>query len=493
MAKRKRRKGRQEDQTPRRGTVAKEAHDEAAPQRVGRMRADPVARETTSTADQAAWLGGTRLQRAQRHNLAAQIERTQGNRHVQRVVDVVQAQPARGKRAVRSQLREILTLHRQKYGSLNLTKSLLSVLQLATSRAAQDIAGHWLPAPKSVGEALRRIAPILPDSVSKATMQQLDKARVNLVVSSVAVKASSTPAPTPAVKEAQPGQEKEALAKAIAKMMQGKSADDKSGNTEAMTKLVQAYLATKQGKQVKEKALGLLLSKKGLPFTIMTGSALLAAMVANNTTIPSVPEIPIGDNLSLKVEFEGTMQKPTGIKVMLKFSFGGPKVETVGGKAQTVLALPSELEAYIDRIDRQMLAKWFAKRAFYEWESATPEQEEEKLVFYKAARDRPDALGLPDTRLVARHIARKMVGAAIQNRLKQLQGKSASKRLTIDLGHAQQWNRFMTLEGLTPRMQWLLNLLVPKVPYGAAGIEQVTFRCGKRLIPVTIKRQGKQQ
>lgn len=476
-----------------RSNAARDAQDEGAAQHAGRVRADPVSKAAPSTEDQAAWLGSARLQRAQRHDLAAQIERTQGNRHVQRVVDVAQAQPERDKRAVRSQLREILSLHQQKTGSLNLTQSLLSVLQLATSRSAQDIAAHWLPAPKSVGDALRKVAPLLPESVSAEVMQQLDKARVNLVVTSAAVKASTAFTPVPAKEETLPGQEKDALAKAIAKMLQNKPAEDKGGNTEALTKLVQAFLETKQGKQVKQQALGMLLSKKGLPFTIMTGSAILAAMIANNTTIPSVPEIPIGDNLSLKVEFEGTMQKPTGIKVLLKFSFGGPKVEKAEGKEQTVLALPAELVAYIDRIDRQTLAKWFAQRAFYEWESATPEQEEEKLAFYKAARDRPDALGLPDTRLAAQHIAREMVGAAIQNRLNQLANKPARKQLTIDLGHAQQWDRFMTLEGLAPRMQWLVDLLVPKIPYGAGGIEQVTFRCGKRLIPVTIKRQAEQQ
>ena len=488
MGKRKQRKSRQDEQTLKRSAVTSSAHEETAPRQAGRAQGDTVAKSAKSAADQAAWLGGARLQRAQRHDLTAQIERTQGNRHVQRVVDVVQAQPQNDKRAVRSQLREILTLHRQKHGSLNLDKSLLAVLRLATSRSAQEIAGYWMPAPKSVAEALRRIAHTLPDSVSQATMQQLNKARLDLVVSSVAVKSSNTPTPAPAKEEALPGQEKEALAKAIARMLQGKPADDKSGNTEALTKLVQAYLATKHGAQLKGKALQALLGTKGLPFTIMTGSAILAAMVANNTTIPSVPEIPIGDNLSLKVEFEGTMKKPTGIKAMLKFSFGGPKVQTGGGKAQTVLALPSELEAYINRIDQQMLIKWFIERARWDWETAGPDEEEAKLAFHRAVRARPEAMGLPDTRLVAQHIAREMVGAAIQNQLNKLQEKPVSSRLTIDLGHAQQWDHLTTLEGLLPRLQWLLNLLLPKVPYGATGIEQITFRCGRRLIPIPVKR-----
>jgi hypothetical protein len=40
-----------------------------------------------SAAEQAAWLGGERLQRAQRHDLTAQIGRRQGNQHLGKVVD----------------------------------------------------------------------------------------------------------------------------------------------------------------------------------------------------------------------------------------------------------------------------------------------------------------------------------------------------------------------------------------------------------------------
>jgi hypothetical protein len=220
----------------------------------------------------------------------------------------------------------------------------------------------------------------------------------------------------------------------------------------------------------------------------MVGTAALAAMVANNTNIPSTPELPIKDNLSIKFEFEGTFQKPTGFKIAFKFTFGGPKKEKQKGREHTVLALPKELHAYIDRIDRRMLFKWFAQRAFWEWESAGPDQEEEKLRFYKAARDRPDDLGLPDTRLVAKRVSRVLVETAIQIRINQLQGKVVTKHIQIDLQHAQHWNQLLIVPGLAQRLAWLLNLLVPRVPYGALGIEQVTFKCGKWPITVPVKR-----
>ena len=489
MAKRKRLKTREErpayrgDRHDQIGT-----HDEAQP--VQRARHGPVREAgTRSEAEQADWLGSKPLQPAQRQSLTTGIVQAQGNQHAQRVVDTVQAQRAQEERErVKSDVSAFLVEYRQKQGSLLLTQSLLEVLQRVTSRSAAEIRNVWLPVPKDQYEALKRLGPMLPQSLSKQTRKRLLEAKTNLAIQSVGAKPKAAPTAVPAKETPKPGQEQEALAKWIAQMLQNKSPQDKGGNTQAMVKLIEAYLATKQGKELKQKALRALLGTKGLPFTLIAGSAALAAMVANNTDIPSTPEIPIGENLSIKVEFEGTFQKPTGIKFALKFKFGGPKVEKQQGRAKTVLALPPELEAYIGKIDRQLLTKWFQERAFHDWEWATPEEEDKKLAFYKMARDRPEALGLPETQLVAQRTARSLVEAAIANRIKELQGKGAQKEVTIDLGHEEQWDRLTSLEGLTPRLQWMLALLLPKVPFGAQGVEQVTFRCGKRLIPLRVKR-----
>lgn len=442
-----------------------------------------------SEAEQADLLGHGPLQPVQRQSLAAGIVQAQGNQHAQRVVNTVKARREQQEREqAQSEVRSYLAVYVQKHGTLLLTKSLLEVLQMVTSRSAAEVRNVWVPVPKDEHEALKQLGSILPQRLSKEARARLLEAKTNLMVQSIAVKPQGAPTVVPAKGKPTPLEEQEALAKWIAGMLQGKSPQDKSGNTEALVKLIEAYLETKQGKELKQKALHALLGSKGLPFTLITGSAALAAMVANNTDIPSTPEIPIGENLSIKVEFEGTFQKPTGIKFALKLKFGGPKVEKYKGKERTVLALPPELEAYIGKIDPQLFTKWFRERAFQEWEWATPEEEETKLAFYKLARDKPEALGLPETRLVAQHTARSLVEAAMANRIRELEGKSGQKDLMIDLGHAEQWDRFTTLEGLMPRLQWMLSLLLPKVPFGARGIEQVTFRCGKRLIPIRVKR-----
>ena len=57
----------------------------------------------------------------------------------------------------------------------------------------------------------------------------------------------------------------------------------------------------------------------------------------------------------------------------------------------------------------------------------------------------------------------------------------------FDLGHAHQFDRLSRLDGLAPRLEWVLNLLVPMVPYKALGIEQVAFSCGTKHAPVIAR------
>jgi hypothetical protein len=440
---------------------------------------------------QAARLGDQGLHDTQRRALASHIGRMQGNQHIQRVVGAVQAQRKMyDKAALKSALVEILNLqlmNQRSKASIQLSSSLLGILQMVTSLSTADIKLLWRTPPSSAYSALKRLDHSLPVTVPESTMKRLRQAKMSLMLGAKPAVTRKAPPAGPKA-ESLPGQEKDPLLKQLAAALQNKPPEDKSANTEAVKKLIEGYLGTSHGTKIKEKSLRFLFSKKGAPFTVAVGSGALAAMFANNTTIPSTPEIPIRDNLSIKFEFEGTLQKPTGFKVMLKFTFGGPVKQKRGGREQTMLGLPKELHAHIDRIDRRTFFKWFAGRAFYEWESATPEQEDQKLAFYKAARDRPDDLGLPDTRLIAEHIARALVGAAIQNRISQLQGKGPQKQIVIDLGHAHHWDRLLLVDGLEPRLTWLLGLLVPKVPYAALGIEQVTFKCGKRPIKVPIKR-----
>jgi len=115
--------------------------------------------------------------------------------------------------------------------------------------------------------------------------------------------------------------EKEALLKAIVRELKGKKPKEKSQAGKAIKKSLEAALETGLGKKVKKRATELLLSRKGLPFTLLTGSAALAAMIANNTDIPSTPEIPLSENTAIKVEFEGSFRKPSKFMLIFKGRF----------------------------------------------------------------------------------------------------------------------------------------------------------------------------
>ena len=435
---------------------------------------------------------------AQRRTLASQIGRTQGNRHVQRGADTPHVlrkeEKVFKKKEFKTTLSAILGLEWMSQSNckepIKLTKRLMAVIQMVTPLSTEDITLLWRVPPRTPSEALKNLDHSLTATIPASLMKKLENARLSLVMFGGKVKSTkeSTPAPKEEPKALAGIKEKEELFKAIVDALKGKEPEDKSKGTEALKKSLEAFFETETGKKVKERGLELLLSKKGLPFTLMVGSSVLAAMIANNTDIPSTPEIPLSDNLSIKVEFKGTFHKPEAVKFVLKFAFGGPAKKEGGKKKPAVLALPADLHAYIDKIDKNTLIKWIVKRAFYEWEVAGPEWEEEKKKFYQAARDHPEDLGLPDARLAAEALSRALVERAIQNRIKQLKGKGVQKRLDFDLGHADLWDRFFELKGLAPRLEWLLNLLVPKVPYKALGIEQVAFICGKRLIPVKVKR-----
>lgn len=444
-----------------------------------------------STAEQAALLGHENLHHAQRQSLAAQIGRAQGNQHVQRVVGVTKTR--RGARlyhksALKPVLAAVLDLQIMNRGSLQLSKDLSALLEAVTSRPAADIALLWKPPPKGSREALKRLDHVLPARVPASTMRLLQNAKMRLMLGArPAPRTRKPPAAGPSTSAA-PGQERDPLLKAIAAALQNKPPEAKSDNTEAVKKVLEGYLATGHGKRVKAKVLQLLGGRAGRPFTAMVGTAALAAMVANNTTIPSTPEIPLQDNLTLKFEFEGTFRKPTGIKVTFKFTFGGPAKRERAGKEQTVLALPKELHAYIEGLDKRAFYDWFKERAQHDWDWALPEQEEERMALYVAIRDRPEDLGLPDTRLVAEHTARALVQAAVQNRVRELRGKRYQEKLEIDLGPPSQWNIVSSSKGLDLRLARLLRLLVPKVPYQALGIKEVTFKCGKWTIKSPVQR-----
>lgn len=394
------------------------------------------------------------------------------------------------RRELKDKLRELLSVVwlNQSNGKnpIQLTPELSSALRMVSSLTEADLVLLWRPAPKNPAAVLRLISNALPKETEKSTIKKLEALRLKWLMGGMKPK-------TPKPKETKPGGEQEsepakrlkgdeALFKHLVNVLKQQKPEEKDKNTEAIKKVLEAYFDTDHGKKLKEKALDYLLSKKGLPFLLIVGTQALAAMIANNTDIPSTPEIPLSDNLSLKAEFEGTFQQPKSIKLSLKFTFGGAAKEE-RAKAPAVLPLSKEVLAAVNRLDPQLLAKWMLKQAHEEYDKAGPDEEDRKRSFYFLVRDDPKAL--PETRPFARDLARKMTEAATRNRIRQLKGQPLKEKMQVFDAHVY-WGRFSRYTGLYKILSSIANSLIGKVPFRGLGIKTVEFYMGKKLFPVQL-------
>jgi hypothetical protein len=279
--------------------------------------------------------------------------------------------------------------------------------------------------------------------------------------------------------------EQEALTKALVTALQGKKPEEKDQGTEAVKKTIEAFLETPTGKKLKKQALGLAFSSKGLPFTLLVGSGAVAAMVAKNTSIPSVPDIPLSKGVSLQVAFKGTMQKMTGMTIGLKFTFGG-----AGERVEKPAASAAELPVWSpgQKIPADLLRKWLLGVAFQEYELAGPDEEEDRRKFYLRLKEDPETM--PDTRLLAEALGRQILAKSAQG----------EKRVDFDLKYEELWKEAYRLfdrakgfrPGLVARLRFLLDAVVAELPESARGLGQVSFVCAGRLIPLgVVKQPGK--
>lgn len=116
-------------------------------------------------------------------------------------------------------------------------------------------------------------------------------------------------------------QAKEQLLKHIVSQLQGKKpTEDKNAGREAIITAAHAALETKTGKQVQKKVKRVLLSKDGIPFSLILGTTAVAAMIANEAKVPSIP-IPLTDNMKLTLDVEGPLNRPEGVMATFELTF----------------------------------------------------------------------------------------------------------------------------------------------------------------------------
>lgn len=370
---------------------------------------------------------------------------------------------------------------------LQLSAGLKSLIQMLTPLSDKDLSLLWDPQPKTPQAVLKQIDHSLPESITPSDMQKLQTIKQQAIMTQ---KIPVLPKPRQAEGKASKTETmakqlkaEEKLIKLLLNALKGKKPEDKDQSTKIVKEVLKAFFKTKEGKKLKEKGLEILLGNNGLPFTLITVSGVLAAMMANNTNIPSTPEIDVSDSISLKFEFEGKFQQPKGFKIILKFSFGGPEKEKTKKQQAKVIPLPTQVYTEIAKLKREIIYKWLLDRAYWEYETAGPDQEQHEQEFYKYVKNNPDSM--PDTQIVAEHVARQLLTHGMQNRIRQLKGESLVNIMNFDMKQQKIWNEFYTLKGLKPHFDKIVRCLVPVVPFKALGIKNVMFLCGKHY-PISI-------
>jgi hypothetical protein len=88
-----------------------------------------------------------------------------------------------------------------------------------------------------------------------------------------------------------------------------------------MTTTAEALLQTGICQQLVQQAKQFMLSREGLPFSLTLGAGALAAMIANQAEVPSLPEIELAEGVRLQIDLDGPITKPKGIMVRFSIDF----------------------------------------------------------------------------------------------------------------------------------------------------------------------------
>lgn len=116
-------------------------------------------------------------------------------------------------------------------------------------------------------------------------------------------------------------QAKEQLLEYIVPQLQGKKPTEKGNiGLEAIKTAAKAALETKTGKQIQNKVKRFLISKDGVPLSIMLGTTAVAAMIANAAKVPSIP-IPLSDRMKLTLDIQGPLNRPEGVMATFELKF----------------------------------------------------------------------------------------------------------------------------------------------------------------------------
>jgi hypothetical protein len=190
----------------------------------------------------------------------------------------------------------------------------------------------------------------------------------------------------------------------------GADADDEMAK-EALKTALKAFMETDAGKKLADA----LTSKKGLTTIAIVLPALVAALIAEKASAPTlplgkllekIPGVPKGTELDFSLE--GPLARPTGGMLTFKLPLGGAAAPAgkQGGTAPKP-PLPSGVRAAAAAVDARLITNSVVSPFLWEWETAGPDEEDAKAKPYREARDVRFSV---DARLVAYRVAEAILG-----------------------------------------------------------------------------------
>ena len=235
-----------------------------------------------------------------------------------------------------------------------------------------------------------------------------------------------------------------------------------SPEKQAMEAAFDAFLETKAGKTLKD----LLTRKKVLPFTLIAAGPALAGWLLAKKDFPTA-SLPLGSKLSEKIAVEvkiiGNVQQIRGVTVSFYLPLGAVEKKKPESKAKGVTGLPPKIASEIRRRLKDDLVEWILAKAFWQYETAGPDEEPQKQAFYIRLRDDKDSL--PTMYDWADALALQILRAARQKQT----------MVRFELGHPEIWPRLHDYPGLFNRLNVLGAALSAILGSQIGTVTTITF------------------
>ena len=198
---------------------------------------------------------------------------------------------------VESFLKQMWSAQSKQEQPFRITPGVLEGLQLIFPLGVPNLRYTIHP---STSDVLTLLRPHLPTTVNPSAIPVLDRLPAKEKPLTNQPKTEGEPAdpkfPTPAPEfKAPPDPRKEPE----------KGKGEEEAMQEALKAAFEEFRKTKIGKELEEAVKSYVFSKEGIPLVIFVVGGILTFVAANDPKLPSVPEIPLGEGIKLKIEYSG--------------------------------------------------------------------------------------------------------------------------------------------------------------------------------------------